>query len=365
VDYRTIVEAKRRMDFNLTEHETLVRLVGDAQDKGSEARRDIERLSRLSAKLAMELEQSNLIHDGKMLDNVKEKYTSGVGIDGSFQLVGGLGGIWYSPISVARIVFPKGPNSKPRVDIFWAGIEEIREQKEFNPETKASILMLTGESKAIQDWGINGKQAYVLIDGPIVDPPAYREMKYVKDRCNAIRKCMQKSSLAGCVKRSRDKFYIAFLEKETGFRKSELAAFPSDQHLMLFTFTHLRYHGWKGPIFTELIDLSKNDVYRSYRKNGVYVGCLFFQKSISSQVLRLDIPFLKPLRPRLAEKMILHAVKAVSEWTLPGQDYPVPIFLAHEKCNIREGCAEVLYDEIITRSTATDPENQTVLTLLR
>jgi hypothetical protein len=114
-----------------------------------------------------------------------------------------------------------------------------------------------------------------------------------------------------------------------------------------------------------LIDLSKNDVYKSYRKNGVYVGCLFFQKSVSSQVLRLDIPFLKQLDPRSAEKMILHVIKAVSEWTLPGQDYPVPIFLAHEKCNIREGCAEVLYDEIITRSTATDPENQTVMTLLR
>jgi hypothetical protein len=345
------------MEFNLTEHETLGKLVDDARAKGSKAREDIERLGNLSAKLAKKLVQTDLVHDEKMIKHVKPRYNCGVGIDGSFQLVGGLGGIWYCPISVARVVFPKGPSSKPSVDIFWAGIHEIKEQKEFKPESAASVFMLAGETKAILNWGISGKRAYVLIDGPVADPPFYEEKNYVRERCDAIIKCQRASSLVGCVKRSRDRFYIEFLTKHKGFGKSELAAFPSDQHLMLFAFTQLRYQGWKGPIFTQLIDLSKNKVYKTYSKNGVHIGCMFFQKSVSSQVLRLDIP--------LRQKAGLDLVKAVSDWTLPGQDYPLPVFLAHEKCNIRQGCAEVLYDEIITRSTTTDPQNQTVMALLR
>jgi hypothetical protein len=351
------------MEFNLTEHETLAKLVDDAKAKGTKAKDDIERLGKLSAKLAKKLVDAKFVHDQTMLKHVRPKYDSGVGVDGSFQLVGGLGGTWYCPISVARVIFPKGASSKPKVDIFWAGIQEIKEQKEFKPETAASIYMLAGETKAILNWGINGKYAYVMIDGPIVDPPYYEEKNYVKDRCDAIKKCMHASSLIGCVKRSRDKFLIKELAKRKGFNCAELSGFPSDQHLMLFVFTALRYQGWNGPIFSELVDISKNKVYATYRKHDVRVGCLFFQKDMSSQVLRLDIPF---VRKRIPEtKKSLDLVKVVSDWTLPGQDYPVPIFLAHEKCNIREGCAEVLYDEIITRSTATEPQNQTILTLLR
>jgi len=50
--------------------------------------------------------------------------------------------------------------------------------------------------------------------------------------------------------------------------------------------------------------------------------------------------------------LALKAVKISALWTFPGQNWPLPVMMAHYKCNIRRGCAEVLYDEMITRTTS-------------
>jgi hypothetical protein len=363
--YHEILAIKRRMDFNLTESETLVKLVEDAQTKGEKAQKDMNRLRKLSSGLTDLFEKEKLLLKEDALKDTKLEYESTAGIDGSFQLVGGMGGKWYAPISIARVIFPDGPGSKPRVDIFWAGIEEIQE-RDFKPEQDASVKMLTGESKAILNWGISGKEAIVFIDGPIVDPPWCSNSSYIKFRCDAIKKCLRKSLVIGCVKRSRDKFYIYELVASKKAKKKTLENFPSDQHLMAYVFANLRYRGYHGPIFTKWIDISNLRINNTYKQNGIQILCSFFQKSVSSQALRLDVPFLGVSeKSAVIDEKMIEVAKAVSDWTYPGQDYPVPVFLAHEKCNIREGCAEVLYDEIITRSKSVDPLNQTISLQLR
>jgi hypothetical protein len=89
---------------------------------------------------------------------------------------------WYTPLSVARIIFENGFGTQPIVDIFWAGIEEIEEAEEWYPNKVASVMMLSGETKAILNWGTSNKEAYVFIDGPIVDPPtiSYGGKEYIK-----------------------------------------------------------------------------------------------------------------------------------------------------------------------------------------
>jgi hypothetical protein len=81
----------------------------------------------------------------------------------------------------------------------------------------------------------------------------------------------------------------------------------------------------------------------------------------------LDIPLLNSpnSNPEKTNEIVLQVIKAVDSWTYPGQDYPLPIILAHDKCNIRKGCAEILYEEIITRSRSADPITQLILTQLR
>jgi hypothetical protein len=146
------------------------------------------------------------------------------------------------------------------------------------------------------------------------------------------------------------------------------AQFPCDQYLIAHVFAQIRSKGYYGPLFTRWIDVSDSiDVYKAYKEEGVYIICLFFQKEIRSQVLRIDIPLLQPPSEDTAkvDAEVMHIVKAVNEWTYPGQDYPVPVFLAHNKCNIREGCAQVLYEEIMTRSRTTVQSDQIILTWLR
>ncbi|RLE56936.1 MAG: hypothetical protein DRJ30_01550 [Candidatus Methanomethylicota archaeon] len=369
--YQDLLELKKRMDFNLTEPEVLVKLVEEARSKGEKAQKDMRRLQQISSKIADIFEKEGLILKEETLEQVKLRYKRAVGIDGSFQLAGGAGGKWYAPISVARIIFKNGFGSQPHVDIFWAGIQEIDETDHPEPKNVASLMMLTAESKAILNWGTLNKPSFVFIDGPVVDPPVMSlgGEDYIKDRCEGIKKCLEKSIVIGCVKRSRDRFYIKYLEKllSNTSAKDYLSQFLTDQHLMAYIFAHARSRKYFGPIFTNWIDISSvNKIYELYKKHGIYVTCLFFQKSMTSPVLRLDIPFLNPPEnDSKTDEIVLQAVKATDMWTYPGQDYPLPVILAHEKCNIREGCAQVLYEEIITKSRTVDPYNQLILTQLR
>lgn len=369
--YQDLLDFKKRIDFNLTEPEVLVKLIEEARVKGEKTQKDMVRLRELSLRISSLFEEKKLLFQESALNRIELRHKCVVGIDGSYQVVGGAGGKWYAPISVARIIFEDGFGRNPHVDIFWVGIQEIDESVDPPPDVTASIMMLSAESKAIFNWGTLNKPAFVFIDGPIVDPPviSYGEESYIKDRCEGIRKCLEKSTVIGCVKRSRDRFYIRYLEKifSNSSEKDYLNQFLTDQHLMAYIFAHVRSKKYRGPIFTKWIDISSaNKFYELYKKHGVYIACLFFQKNIMSPVLRLDVPFLEYLEEnaRIYED-ILQVAKATNEWTYPGQDYPLPVILAHEKCNIREGCAEVLYEEIITKSRTIDPQNQIILSQLR
>ena len=369
--YQDLLELKKRMDFNLTEPEVLVKLIEEARLKGEKVQKDLRRLRYISFKIADIFEKKGFIIREETLKQIELRYEQAVGIDGSFQLVGGAGGKWYAPISVARIIFEHGLNGQPQVDIFWAGIQEINETEHPEPKNVASLMMLTAESKAILNWGTLNKQSFVFIDGPVVDPPVMTlgGENYIRDRCEGIKKCLKRSIVIGCVKRARDRFYIQYLENlfPSTLMKDYLSQFLTDQHLMAYIFAHARSKKYFGPIFTKWIDISSvNKIYKLYKKHGVHVTCLFFQKSMTSPVLRLDIPLLDPPENNLkADEIILQAIKATNVWTYPGQDYPLPVILAHEKCNIREGCAQVLYEEIITKSRTVDPYNQLILTQLR
>jgi len=369
--YKELLEFKKRVDFNLTEPEVLVKLIEDARKKGEKVQKDMERLRRISHEIVNVLTGKGIILRGESLEKIKLHHKRVVGIDGSFQLVGGSGGKWYAPISVARIIFEDGVGSQPHVDIFWAGVHEIDETDYPDPKSAASLMMLSAESKAILNWGTLNKPSFVFIDGPIVDPPvmSVRGEDYIKNRCEGIKKCLEKSIVIGCVKRSRDRFYVRRLENllSNTSAKDHLSQFLTDQHLMVYIFAHARAKKYFGPIFTKWIDISSaNTTYKLYKKYGIYITCLFFQKNMTSPVLRLDIPLLNPPEDNSkTDETVLQAVKATNIWTYPGQDYPLPVILAHEKCNIREGCAQVLYEEIITKSRTVDPYNQLILTQLR
>lgn len=74
------------------------------------------------------------------------------------------------------------------------------------------------------------------------------------------------------------------------------------------------------------------------------------------------MPFLHKDMEKI-EKIAATAAKASSDWQYPHQYIPLPVELAHEKCKIREGAAETIYDEILTKSRSGSPEN--IMTMLQ
>jgi len=357
---RLFEKRRKRYEFNLTEGEVLVKLIESAKKKGEEVKDFLKNLRTLSESILEFFEDEHLlIEDDLSKLDISQELT--VGIDGSFQLVGGTGGKWYAPICVVRVLF-EGFDKKPKLDVYYADIEEIDETKDINVGFKASIYMLEAETKALLNWGSKYKSSFIFIDGPIVDPPKgfSGDKEYIEERCRAISICLKSDSkVIGCVKKTRDRFYIEFLKemaKKNGNNSliDKLNRFPSDQHLMINIFNLKRsISNYKGPLFTKWIDTTryaKSPIYNEYKKKGIRIISLFFQKRFFSKIMRVDVALPKPPEEISVDSYVIPVMKALSIWTYPGHDYPLPIVLSHEKCKIRKGCAEVLYDEVITKA---------------
>ena len=365
--YEELKEFLKRIEFNKTEPEVLIKLIESAQVKGERAQRELKNLRSLTEKIVDTLQDKGFFFvNNKINENEVEKCA--VGIDGSFQIVGGIGGKWYLFLSVTRILFKNSFESEPEVEVFWADIDEIDEQDYPNIGSVAEERMLTAESKAILNWGSKGIKSAVFIDGPIVDPPfpIRNNEEYVNYRCEAFRVCLKNSILIGCVKRIRDKFFINYIADK--FNIKEVEHFPSDQHLMLLLFTKLRQNISSGSLYTKWVDLSEVDahLYKKYKENGVYVVSFFYERDVKSKILRIDVPFTIPPSENvdLVNSTISKVVNILDYWTYPGQD-PLPVLLAHEKCNIRRGAAEILYEEILTKSRSLDFFDQLVASRMR
>lgn len=370
MDYEKLKETLKRIEFKRTEPEVLVRLIEKANEKGEKARNEFRRLSDLVDKISRRVSEMGILST-KTCEDHSTTIVSAIGVDGSNQLIESFGGKWYVFLSVAGIIFENGISSQPKVDIFWADIEEFDESNEPNIKKEAEIKMLSIESRLILEYSDKPKSV-IFIDGPIVDPPFKfsKQDEYIELRCNAIKKALNNDILIiGCVKRIRDRFFINFLKKDV----QEVEEFPTDQHLMLMLFTKFRIqNNITGPLYTKWIDSTEinrknpNLPYKNYEENGVHVISLFFEKNINSKILRVDVPlnFSPSENPERVDDIVGRVVKTVDYWSYPSQD-PLPIYLAHEKCNIRKGAAEILYEEIITKSRSLDIYNQIISSRMR
>ncbi len=360
-------EALRQIQFNKTEAETLSSLVNDAVGKGKKVQLEHRRLKDICSRIIDTMKDKSILLDEVELTGASLMSVA-AGIDGSFFPIGGVGGLWYVPMSVARIVFDGGVSSIPVVDVFDAHIEEIQETSEtFNINLECAIRMMVGENKALMNWGSRRKKSIVFIDGPIVDPPSYQENAFIEYRTEALRTNLETSQVVGCVKKSRDRFIRDYLVEESVIEPAWRDSFPSDQHLFLYLFTKLREQGASGPLFTRPLVVRQGGAYRVYEDRGLKVGYVFFQKDASAKVLRLDLIESSDVMDDQKElvKLARNAVRNASDWTYPGQDIPLPVRLADEKCKIRQGCAEVLYDDIMSRGKVTDRFGQIISLQLR
>lgn len=365
-----IDKIKMQMDFNKTAAEIITKLVNNAIVKGNKVKKKNEQIFQHTEKVFKEMEEIEdiLYTEDDFIDKNFQNHCA-IGIDGSHYPVGGIGGKWYVPYAIVRILYKNGIKKQPIVDVYDAGIDAIKEQDDYNIKGAASRRMLVRETAALDDWANKKEKSLIFIDGPIIDPPSYKGKDYVTYRCNAVKNALKNSILVGCVKKSRDKFFIKEYEKKLG-NKIKLDIFPSDQHLFAYLFSHYRNKEYddffskkyEGPLFSNPVS-PLDPTFEIYKKHGIHIYSIFFQKSIDSKILRLDIPLNKE-KLKYSKQISMKVAKITSDWFYPKQYIPIPVELAHQKCTINESTAQVLYEEIITRAHI-DPSYQIILNQLR
>ena len=352
----------RKIEFNKTEHELLVELVDKAMKAGEGERERLEHISKKSHKLYRTLKEMDLFYqirqsDGKSIDNLKRIPVGAV--DGSFQVVGGTGGRWYAIFGISQIIAEKGFTLKPVIKVD-GGIEPLEAVDEGAAHRKAEIVMMLGEMKGFrkiaEKLGSSKKDCYLLIDGPVIDPPLYMNEEYIDSRIHDLRFCIERNvNVIGFVKRVMGSNYLSFLRNELG--KQQVAEFTNDLDL-LSTVMFDAVKEASCPIYTYPLSFDESTekdnltlVYRCYSDRGLTVYYSYYKPSLRGRVFRVEYASFKELsEQKVLEKFdeILSVINIV--WTLPGMEEPLPITIAHNKCNVRRGAAETLYYEIMARA---------------
>jgi hypothetical protein len=293
------------------------------------------------------------------------------GIDGSCQEVGGFGGKWYVPISCAIVKALKGSLADLKVEVV-ANIEEIQQHEFQNVGRDVARLMMTVETKAISAWAKQAPaESTILLDGPVVDPPAEDDRDYVNVRCAALKACLaRKITVIGCVKRSFDVAFrkhasqiLCAIDAQLG---GLLAQFPTDSQLLIFLLSSLaRTAPPSTYLHTAVLPIETNRVTALYFDQELRIVFAYLQRDLGTSLLRVEAVVPPDVKDDEVPSFVAALLDLCVGTTYPGHYVPLVVQMAHEKCNIREGCAEVLYDEIMTRARSSEPLEQIVLTKLR
>jgi len=352
----------RKIEFNKTEHELLVELVDKAMKAGEGERERLKHISKKSHELFKTLKDMDLFYqiksDAKSIDALKRIPIGAV--DGSFQVVGGTGGRWYGIFGISQIMAEKGFTLEPVIKVD-GDIEPLEAVDEGAARHKAEIVMMLGEMKGFRkvayELGSSKKDCYLLIDGPVIDPPLYMNEEYIESRVDALRFCIERDvNVVGFVKRVMGSNYLAFLKNELG--KEQVAEFTNDLDL-LSTVMFDAVKEASCPVYTHPLSFDEINgkesnltlIYECYRDKGLTVYYSYYKPSLRGRVFRIEYASLKEISEQKASEKFSEILSVINTiWTLPGMEEPLPIAIAHNKCNVRRGAAETLYYEIMARA---------------
>jgi hypothetical protein len=315
---------------------------------------------KVAHELAKILMEKGIIKVAKEDPNLLDSYKNAlaIGIDSSRQLPYRILNKYYCPITTA-IVYFDGINGKMIYDgeapceIFEIADltpeEAIRKvQEEMYRYEVAAILKVT--SSQLFNVAVGKKKILVMIDGPLIDPPNKKLYEgYIGERVNALLACKEKGALViGCVKSLEGHLFLDFLktQKELQDVAKMAEGFGQDVQLIPFLFSALHSQGRMFETIPikitkpkEVVDEYKKyageDIYRIYLNfgiKGMYLGVDYFANEDNASEIGIEV------------------CNAVRAWWMPGIKIPLPVLVAHKRCNIKRGAAEYLYKELMTRA---------------
>ena len=360
----------RRIEFDKTDYELLCDLIEKAKELGAVEQKRLNRLSKTSSKLSkIFLDKHLILPLSPNPDDIEEAASCSVwGVDGSCQILKGFGDSWFVFLSAARVHMRKGIYGDVVIRV-GGEIKRIEVPEDREAGKIATELMMHMEVKQIWNIGreaapsTSGK-AYLVIDGPIVDPPWLASEDYVAKRVKAIEKCLAKGiTVVGFVKRPYGHIFLSQLKEREEFKgnSSELIKdYRSDLSLLApLMYAAMRRTDCKLMMTIPLrMPTSAGTVipaHETYEKHGLKVYYCYYKFGLRRNVYRLEIAEAGTKRISDERELIdifRNIAITMAGLTPPGIEYPLPVLLAHDKCNIRKGAAETLYYEIIARALA-------------
>jgi len=371
----------RRLEFNKTEPEVLSSLIKKAINEG----KDFQKLLR-AIKSNADVLKDKLFDDGvidcleiSIEDKEKLAKSAITSIDGSRQIVGGRGKRYYIMLSVAIVELEQGIYGNFRVR--YPNIELIPFEDPTGDKIEAlgQDLMLLIETEALKRKikECNSDEC-IMLDGPIVDPPRessdefknlLKNIGYIDNRCNILKEAWKQDiKIYGFVKNIKtDNFLKNSLAMMNDDLNKYVDIYASDEELIftILTLLHLKQkeNSKKQKIFfTKPCPAPiKIPIYHRYFQNDVKIYYTYSMPYLGGKAYRLEIAAPKDANENDIKRDLLEGIKLTTTLTLPGQRIPIPIYLAHEKCKIRKGAAEIIYREILAKGISiTDELNETL-----
>ncbi len=376
---------KKLIEFNKTEPEVLRKLIEHASKRSSE-------LEELIVKQRI-LGERVLTEAGDIIGYSKVKgdpYASVLGVDGSNQVVGGRSGNYYIMLSAVVVYLPQGIGTRsPIVKYPDVTIVSFNDPSGEIVGDVAEDAMMLLETRAIVEAVDMAKESDtnglipLFIDGPIMDPPrsirnesleVFKQILggidsidiYYGLRANTLTSAYGKNVLPlGFVKKpGTDKLLMRVI----GERIPEVyKVFSGDEELVrtLLTIALIKDPPKKGYIYhTVPIEYPEdNPLYSRYKSLGLAIYYSYSMLSPYTRPFRVEVALPKTIPLRRAYELVIHAVILSHLLTLPGQRHPLPVLLAHEKCRIRRGAAELIYEEILAKTVK--PSGDRVVDVLK
>ncbi|MHA1196099.1 MAG: DNA double-strand break repair nuclease NurA [Promethearchaeota archaeon] len=374
-DEKLLQKIKDKIEFDKTKSELLIEFINKMGKVGDDLKLHINKIMKNSYLVKKGIENSFKIHE--IAQNYKKNLKSNevIAVDGSSNIGGQISGKYVCLISVARIHLFLNDNNLLPSEYYWGDLKIIDAIDENDVKKSLEIEMIKKETETYEDsiqlFNQSSNDYKILfIDGPVIDPPTYKDEEYIKYRCEVIKKLIKnKIILIGCVKRIFSNEFIHYVKDKIKNDKlrEKIDLYPNDSYLISSLIAdHRKQNEFHGIIISDFYNYnnSHDSTLECYKLNGIDIKSLFFQYSTKHNLIRVDIPFVENLRINFDE--IYEIVKTnLIEWSYPGIDIPYPVYLSHEFSKIRNGCARKIYEDIITKNFSNKPIGQLLINMLK
>lgn len=382
IDYSS-ERLRKLIEFNRTEPEILRRLIEHASKRSRELENVIKKQKELGERILDAIGDKLIV----AIDKEGNPYVEVLGVDGSNQVVGGRSGKYYIMLSAVIVYLPQGTATVNPV-IRYPNITLISftdPSGEIIEDVAEDVMMLL-ETRAIME-SVKLKRTKdtipLFIDGPIMDPPrnireesltAFRQLagielgdvsEYYRIRANTILEAYREGIVPlGYVKRpGTDRLLLNHVGREV---RETLKVFSGDEELVRTLLAiKILVNGCNKKIYytTPMEYPLDHSLYKLYRRHSLRIYYSYSTINPYSRPFRIEVAVDKNTSKDRVEELVEWAVKLSHTLTLPGQRYPLPVVIAHEKCRIRRGAAELIYEEIIAR--AIKPSQDKILDTLK